>query len=119
MSHPEFPEPQPPAPEPAVPQATTPQPSAPKAGSGHGLLSFAILVAGLGGGLLAWHPWVTPPAPEPPKDPGHIKIQQVGDQYDVTDSSSTEKPVYCMTNETGALYCMVLPNRNTMIRPSK
>ncbi|SDW49676.1 hypothetical protein SAMN05421504_101747 [Amycolatopsis xylanica] len=104
MSHPEVP-------EPSLPQTTQPR-------QGHGLLSFAILVAGLGGGLLAWHPWVTPPAPEPPKDPHHITIQHIGDQEDVTNSSASQ-PVYCMTNETGGLYCMVMPNHNTDIRERK
>jgi hypothetical protein len=105
MSHPDAPEPQP---SPPQPQATTT-----KSRTGHGLLATAILLAGIGGGLLAWHPW-DKPAPPPPKDPQHITIQHVGDQSDPTESGST-RPVYCMTNETGALYCMVMPSRYTGI----
>ncbi len=114
MSHPESPEPQPSQPQPqSQPQVTATQPR-----SGHGLLATAILIAGIGGGLLAWHPWVKPPAPEPAKDPQHITIQHVGDQTEVTDSGS-RKPVYCMTNDTGALYCMVMPNHDTDIREAR
>ncbi|WP_245547497.1 hypothetical protein [Nocardia brevicatena] len=77
----------------------------------HGLLAAAIIVAGVGGGLLAWHPWDKGPAPEPPKDPHHITIQRVGEQRDPTGDSEGDRPVYCMTNETGSLYCMVMPGR--------
>jgi hypothetical protein len=48
-------------------------------------------------------------------DTQHIAIQQIGDQDDPTDSTSS-RPVYCMTNETGGLYCMVMPGRYTGIR---
>jgi hypothetical protein len=84
--------------------------------AGHGLLAAAILFAGLGGGLLAWHPWDRNIVQEPPpKDPQRITIQKVGDQSDPGDSEST-RPVYCMTNETGGLYCMVMPGRYTGIQ---
>lgn len=106
MAHPESPAPQPSPPQPPV--ATT----RPRTGSG--LVATAILLAGLGGGLLAWHPW-DKPVPEPPKDPRHITIQRVGDQRDPTESDSS-RPVYCMTNETGGLYCMVMPSRYTLIQ---
>ncbi|MEV6646925.1 hypothetical protein [Amycolatopsis sp. NPDC051371] len=106
MSQPESPAPQP---SPPQPQATTTKPRA-----GTGLLSTAILLAGIGGGLPAWHPW-DKPAPEPAKDPQHITVQQIGDQDDPTDSASS-RPVYCMTNETGGLYSMVMPGRYTGIR---
>ncbi|HEY2060559.1 MAG TPA: hypothetical protein VGH57_19485 [Amycolatopsis sp.] len=76
--------------------------------SGHGLLIAAVLFAGFGGGLLAWHPWDKPPVPAPPQDPRHITIQKVGDQSDPTDSESS-RPVYCMTNDTGCLSCVVMP----------
>ncbi|MGK3207950.1 hypothetical protein [Amycolatopsis sp. MEPSY49] len=107
MSDPDIPAPQPsPAPAPAP------------ARRGSGLLATAILLAGLGGGLLAWHPWDKPPAPEPPKDPQRITIQHVGDQRDPTDSESS-RPVYCLTNETGGLYCMVMPSRYSGIEEDR
>ncbi|WP_433271148.1 hypothetical protein ACQPZF_11640 [Actinosynnema sp. CS-041913] len=82
-------------------------------------MAAAILVAGIGGGLLAWHPWDkdTVPAP-PPKDPQRITIQKIGDQSDTTGDDST-RPVYCMTNETGGLYCIVMPGRYTHIREDR
>lgn len=52
-----------------------------------------------------------------PKDPRHITIQKVGDQSDPTDSGST-RPVYCMTNETGGLSCVVMPTRYSGIEAS-
>ncbi|HJQ47444.1 MAG TPA: hypothetical protein VJ870_14190 [Amycolatopsis sp.] len=87
----------------------------PRAGSG--LLATAILFAGIGGGLLAWHPWDKNmlQVQERPKDPQHITIQKVGEQSDPTESDS-DRPVYCMANETGGLYCMVMPNRYTGIQ---
>jgi len=105
LSNPESPEPQP----------SPPQPQPAKSRAGTGLLSFAILVAGIGGGLLAWHPWDKPPLPAPPKDPQHITIQHIGDQSDPTAGSDSDRPVYCLTNETGGLYCMVMPGRYTGI----
>ncbi|MEU4769390.1 hypothetical protein AB0H12_39725 [Actinosynnema sp. NPDC023794] len=105
MSHPETPVPQPSSPE--------PQPMTEQSRPGYGLLAFAILVAGIGGGLLAWHPW-DKPVPEPPKDPERITIQRVGEQLEAGNSDET-RSVYCMTNETGGLYCMVMPNRLTRI----
>ena len=106
MAHPDSPAPQPSPPQPPA----TPT----RSRAGTGLLATAILLAGIGGGLLAWHPW-DKPAPPPAKDPQHITIQHVGDQSDPSDSDST-RPVYCMTNETGGLYCMVMPGRYTDIR---
>lgn len=119
MSYPHIPAPQP-APQPSEPQAESqpePQPQATttKARPGYGLLATAILFAGLGGGLLAWHPWDKGPAPEPPKDPHLITIQHIGDQEE-PGGSEPRRPVYCMTNETGGLYCMVMPNQYTAIR---
>lgn len=110
MSHPETPVPQP---SPPQPQATTKE-SRP----GYGLLATVILVAGIGGGLLAWHPWDKHPVQEPPKDPGRITIQKVGDQTEAGNSEAT-RPVYCMTNETGGLYCVVMPNRYTRIEEER
>ncbi|MER5269039.1 hypothetical protein ABTZ99_43800 [Actinosynnema sp. NPDC002837] len=109
MSHPETPVPQP---SPPRPPATTDQ-SRP----GHGLLATAILVAGIGGGLLAWHPW-DKPVPEPAKDPGRITIQKVGEQREAGNSDQT-RPVYCLTNETGGLYCVVMPNQYTGIQEER
>jgi hypothetical protein len=109
MSNPESPEPQPSPPQPQ------PQPQPAKSRAGTGLLSFAILVAGIGGGLLAWHPWDKPPLPAPPKDPQHITIQHIGVQSDPTAGSDSDRPVYCLTNDTGGLYCMVMPGRYTGI----
>ncbi|HEY3470062.1 MAG TPA: hypothetical protein VGL47_33360 [Amycolatopsis sp.] len=100
------------------PETSTPQPIAAHPRRGHGLLAFAILVAGIGGGLLAWHPWDKGPAPAPPKDPQHITIQKVGEQSDPTDSGS-DRPVYCLTNETGGLYCLVMPGRYTGIQEDR
>ena len=99
-------------PSPSEPQATTPRPR-----TGHGLLATAILVAGIGGGLLAWHPW-DKQVQEPPKNPNHITVQKVGEQREAANSDAT-RPVYCMTNETGALYCMVMPNRYTSIQEER
>ncbi|WP_217998114.1 hypothetical protein [Nocardia paucivorans] len=82
-------------------------------------MSVAIMVAGIGGGLLAWHPWDKGPAPEPPKDPHHITIQRVGEQRDPTGSSSENRPVYCMTNEVGGLYCLVMPSRYAGIQEER
>ena len=96
-----------PSPQPSFPQ---PQPTPARPRSGHGLLIAAVLFAGFGGGLLAWHPWDKPPLPAPPKDPQHITIQKVGDQSDPTDSESS-RPVYCLTNDTGGLSCVVMPTR--------
>lgn len=107
MSLPNAPIPQP---EPSQSQALTTKPRA-----GQGLLATAILFAGIGGGLLAWHPWDKETAQEPIKDPQRITIQRVGEQHDPTKSDS-DRPVYCMTNETGALYCMVMPGRYTSIQ---
>ncbi|WP_260479042.1 hypothetical protein [Kibdelosporangium aridum] len=86
--------------------------------SGYGPLATAILFAGIGGGLLAWHPWDKGAVPEPPKNPQHITIQKVGEQREPGNSDAT-RPVYCMTNETGALYCMVMPNRYTSIQEER
>jgi hypothetical protein len=117
MSYPDTPAPQPSPPQSEPEPQSEPQPQATttKARSGYGLLATAILFAGLGGGLMAWHPWDKGPAPEPPKDPHHITIQKIGDQQEGGDSESI-RPVYCMTNETGGLYCMVMPNQYTAIR---
>ncbi|GHE78339.1 hypothetical protein GCM10017786_04980 [Amycolatopsis deserti] len=104
MSHPN-------APAPQQPQVAT-QPR-----SGSGLLAAAILVAGIGGGLLAWHPWDKGPVPAP-QDPQHITIQKVGEQVEAGNSDATQ-PVYCLTNETGGLYCMPLPNRYTTIQEER
>ncbi|MEU8639899.1 hypothetical protein AB0C38_47550 [Amycolatopsis sp. NPDC048633] len=110
MAHPDTPEPQPSPPQPQPPAAAATKPR-----GGHGLLATAILLAGIGGGLLAWHPWDKPAPPPPPKDPQHITIQKIGDQSDPTAGSGSDRPVYCMTNETGGLYCMVMPGRYTGI----
>jgi hypothetical protein len=115
MSTPESPAPQPSPPQPEPQPQATPA----KSRAGTGLLAFAILVAGIGGGLLAWHPWDKPPLPEPPKNPQHITIQRIGDQSDPTAGSASDRPVYCMTNETGGLYCMVMPGRYTGIEERK
>ncbi|GAA4592274.1 hypothetical protein GCM10023194_53630 [Planotetraspora phitsanulokensis] len=106
MSHPDTPVPQL---SPPQPQATTTKPRA-----GNGLLATAILFAGIGGGLLAWHPWDKDPVQEPPS-PQNITIQKVGEQRNAGDFDSS-RPVYCMTNETGGLYCMVMPGRYTDIQ---
>ncbi|GAA3797118.1 MULTISPECIES: hypothetical protein [Amycolatopsis] len=108
MSHPNNPAPQ---------QPQEPRPAATESRSRHGLLATAILVAGLGGGLLAWHPWDKAPVPAP-ADPRHISIQKVGEQREAGNSDATQ-PVYCLTNETGSLYCMVLPNRYTTIQEER
>ncbi|TNC20983.1 hypothetical protein [Amycolatopsis alkalitolerans] len=110
MSHPDTPLPQP---SPPQPQAVTTKPR-----TGYGLLVTAILFAGIGGGLLAWHPWDKDRVPEPPKDPRHITIQRVGEQREAGESDST-RPVYCLTNETGGLYCMVMPGRYTTIQEER
>ncbi|MEV4143942.1 hypothetical protein AB0J40_09760 [Amycolatopsis sp. NPDC049691] len=81
---------------------------------GSGLLAAAIVVAGIGGGLLAWHPWDKPAAPAPAKDPQHITIQHVGDQSEPGQPESS-RPVYCLTNDTGGLSCLVMPGRYTGI----
>jgi hypothetical protein len=119
MSHPETPLPQPTQPEPQSQPEPQPQPreTTARSRSGNGLLATAILVAGIGGGLLAWHPWDEAPLPAP-KDPGRITIQKVGDQREATNYDET-RPVYCMTNETGGLYCVVLPNRYTHIEEER
>jgi hypothetical protein len=59
--------------------------------------------------------WDKDTVQEPPKDPQHITIQKVGEQREPGDSDST-RPVSCMTNETGGLYCMVMPGRYTGIQ---
>ncbi|MEU7764836.1 hypothetical protein AB0B25_06905 [Nocardia sp. NPDC049190] len=107
-------------PESSVPQPSLPQPQANSTRplAGYLLLSTAILVAGIGGGLLAWHPWEKDTVKLPPKDPQHITVQQIGDQYEPTNSDSV-RPVYCMTNETGGLYCMVMPSRYSGIRVTR
>ncbi len=102
-----------PVPQPAPPQ---PQANTTRSQPGYGLLATAILVAGIGGGMLAWHPWDQNKVQAPPKDPQHITIQHVGDQRESGGGPESTRPVYCMTNETGGLYCIVMPNRYSGIR---
>ncbi len=56
--------------------------------------------------MLAWHPWDQYTVQEPPKDPQHNTIQHVGDQRESGGGPESTRPVYCMTNETGGLYCI-------------
>ncbi|TQM33480.1 hypothetical protein [Nocardia bhagyanarayanae] len=101
---------------PVAQPTTQSQAIAPSARSSHGLLATAIVVAGLGGGMLAWHPWDENTVQEPPpKDPQRITIQHVGDQREAGGGPDSTRPVYCLTNETGGLYCIVMPNRYTII----
>ncbi|WP_106620389.1 hypothetical protein [Saccharothrix carnea] len=112
MSNPDTTEPRslPPQPEPTT--TTTPR-------RGNGLLATAILFAGIGGGLLAWHPWDENTVQVPPaEDPHRITIQKVGEQTEAGESEAS-KPVYCLTNETGGLYCVVMPNRYTALLPEE
>ncbi|MFI1093400.1 hypothetical protein [Streptomyces sp. NPDC020917] len=99
--------------QPAPPQ---PQVTTTKTRSGYGLLATSILFAGIGGGLLAWHPWDKDTAKDPVKNPQHIAIQKIGEEDDPTKPDAEPRPVYCMTNETGALYCMLMPNQYTSIQ---
>ncbi len=100
-----------------APQVSSPSPeTGPARPRGHGLLAAAIVVAGLGGGLLAWHPWDENTVQQPTKDPHRITVQKVGEQRESGNSDAT-RPVYCLTNETGGLYCLVMPDRYTIIEP--
>ncbi|NEC33831.1 hypothetical protein [Streptomyces rubrogriseus] len=109
MSNPSSPE------QPTSP--TAPQVMPTRARSGYGLVATAILCAGIGGGLLSWHPWDKVDIPKvPTKNPQHITIQKVGYQSDPSTDDDKRRPVYCMTNETGAMYCMVMPDRYTGIQ---
>ncbi|MGY0497417.1 hypothetical protein ACWZHB_02830 [Nocardia sp. FBN12] len=96
--------------QPSQPQKTT------QRRAGNSLLAAAILVAGIGGGLLAWHPWdkgttVTVPT----KDPQQVTTQRIGTVWQ-PGLSGPGLPVECVTNETGGISCLILPDPYAHIR---